>query len=118
MTTLVEDLNTLLTTLAPAGGVWALMNTSEPAVYPYIVFQRIVSTDNVNMVSPSAIQNTRVQVDIYARKLSDAVTLQKALEAAFMNWAVQNVPISSQDVYEDSVKAFRVIREFSVWATN
>ncbi len=118
MSNLQQDIYALLAPIAPAGGVWQLSNTREPPVYPYVVFSRVSSTDNVSLGGPSAMQSTRVQVDMYALKLSEINALETAVETAFKAWAVQNVPLSSQDFYDDQVKAFRTSRDFSVWATN
>jgi hypothetical protein len=118
MSTLVEDLYALLVTLAPAGGVWPHVNTSQAIVYPYITFMRVVSTDNVSHGGPSNTQNTRFQIDTFSQTMAGLVALDNALNAALAAWSVQNVPISSQDLYEDSVKAFRTTRDVSVWATN
>ena len=118
MTTLVEDLQTLLSTLSLAGGSWYAVNTSEPPTYPFIVFQRVVSSPNVTLDGPSDLQNTRVQFDIFSRQVSEAVAIEAALEAAMVAWSVSNVPLSSQDIPEPEVKAFRISKDYSVWATN
>lgn len=117
MTTLIEDLQALLNPLSTGGSHYAV-NETEPPVYPFIVFQRIVSTANVNLSGVSDMQNTRVQIDIYARKISEATAIETALEAAFAASSITNVPISSQDLYEDVVKAFRISKDFSVWSKN
>ena len=67
MTTLIQDVQALLSGLSPAGGVWYAINTTEPPAYPYIVWQRIVSVANVSLGGPSNRQNTRIQIDIVAR---------------------------------------------------
>lgn len=118
MTTLVEDVVARLQTLAPAGGVWYAINTQEPPVYPYIVVTRVVSTPNVSLQGPSDLQNTRVQIDILALQASQAIALETALEASMTSWSVINVPLSSQDSFEEPVRAFRVIKDYSIWATN
>lgn len=117
MTTLIEDLQALLNPLA-AGGARYAINQAEPPTYPFIVFQRIVSSANVNLSSASDLQNTRVQIDIYALKISEATAIETALEAAFAASSITNVPISSQDFYEDAVKAFRISKDYSVWSKN
>lgn len=117
MTTLIEDLQTLLAPLA-SGGSWYGVNTTEPPVYPFIVFNRVVSTPNVSLDGPSDLQNTRVQIDIYSRQISEAASIEAALEAAMVAWPVTNVPLSSMDMYEDTVRAFRVSKDYSVWARN
>ena len=35
-----------------------------------------------------------------------------------MTASFTNVPLSSQDIYEPDVKAFRVSKDYSVWSTN
>lgn len=117
-TTLIEDVKARLATLNPAGGVWYGFNTTEPAVYPYIVFNRVVSIPNVTLAGPSDLQNTRIQIDIIARRISDAVALETALEASMASWSVTNVPLSSMDMFEDEIRAFRVIKDYSLWAKN
>lgn len=118
MATLVEDLVALLSTLAPAGGVWYGANTNTPPTYPYIVVQRVASEANVALGGPSLMQNTRVQVDIYARSVAESVSIESALEALFAGWSVQNVPLLSQDYFDEEVRAYRVSKDYSVWATN
>lgn len=115
---LIEDLATLLGGLSPAGGVWYGINTQQPAVFPYIVFQRVASDANASLGGPSALQNTRVQIDIYAAKISEAAALETQLESAMAAWTVQNVPILSQDFFEYDARAFRVSKDYSVWSTS
>ncbi len=134
MTKLVEDLQAFIAgAVSPAGGVWYGMNTSQPApsgrpVMPFVTWNRIVSTDNVSLGGPSDLQNTRIQIDAVGDRLSDVEALIDALDVAFAAQAaafaagtpgaIANVPISSQDLYEDAIKAFRRVRDYSVWATN
>jgi Protein of unknown function (DUF3168) len=117
MSTLIEDLHTLLAPLA-AGGAWYAVNTTEPPVYPYIVVQRVASDANASLGGPSNLQNTRLQVDIYALRIADAAAIELLVEAAFGAWATQNVPLLSQDFFEDPTRAFRVSKDYSVWAVN
>lgn len=127
MTTLLEDLQAALTACVPIGKAWPIVNTSEaPAtelvgsetvVAPYIVWQRIVSTDNVNLQGPSNVQNTHLQVDIFAPRLADAEAVREAVDAALLALAptTRVISLTSQDLYEESVKLYRIVREFSVW---
>jgi hypothetical protein len=116
MATLIEDLKTLLAPLA-AGGAHYGVNSAEPPTYPYIVFSRVASGANADLRGVSPMQNTRVQVDIWSRQISEAVSIETALEAAFMAWATQNTPISSVDLF-DMVRAYRISKDYSVWSTN
>jgi hypothetical protein len=118
VTTLVQDIVSALSALAPAGGVWNAVNTAEPAVYPYCVFTRIVSTTNNSFSGASNLQNTRVQVDFYDRSYRSASALSVSASAAIAAAFPTSVQISSFDAYEDAVKAFRVSADYSIWATN
>ena len=118
MSSVLEDTRALLLTLAPVGGVWYGINTTEPPTFPYFVLQRVISTPNVSLQGQSDMQNTRFQIDIYSLKISEAVAFETALESAFLAWPIQNVPLSSQDFYEDTVKAFRISKDYSVWSKN
>ncbi len=118
MSSLIQDVQAKLVSLNPAGGVFYGINTTEPPVYPFIVWQRVVSNANAVLQGPTDLQNTRVQVDIYSRSLQQAAQLETALEAAMAAWSVPNVPISSVDVYEEEVRAYRITKDYSIWSTN
>lgn len=118
MTTLVQDINAALVALVPAGGVWNAVNTAEPAVFPYVVFLRVISTSNNSLGGPSDLQNTRIQVDVIDRQYSSAAGLARQVQAALLAAFATCIPLSSFDVYEDAIKAFRVSADFSIWATN
>lgn len=113
----IEELQAVLSALAPAGGVFYGANTAQPPVYPFIVWSRVVSNANAVLQGPTDLQNTRVQIDIYSRQLSEAVQLEVALEAVMAAWSVQNVPLSSVDFFEGEVRAYRITKDYSVWST-
>lgn len=117
MTTLIQDILALLAPIA-AGGAWYAVNSAEPPTYPFIVWQRVVSTTNNNLSGASDLQNTRIQVDVFSRQISEANTLAASVVSAMAASSIKNVQLSSQDFYEDAVKAYRVSIDFSVWATN
>lgn len=116
MTTLVEDIQAVLNPLV-TGDAWYMVNTAQPPTYPYIVWQRIVSTSNNTLEGPTDTQNTRIQIDIYSRSVAEAESLEASLEAAMKAAPFTNVPISSQDLYEPEIRAFRVMKDYSVWST-
>ena len=118
-TTLIQDVQALLSALAPAGGVFYGANTrGAPVVYPYITWQRIISVPNVTLQGPSDLQSTRIQVDIISRQINEADAILKNMTAGFQTWPVGNVPLSSQDLYDDVVQAYRITADWSVWARN
>lgn len=122
MTTMVQDIDAALKTLLPAGGVYVSVNTGESGKYPYIVFQRVVSSDNVGLSGPSNVQNARIQVDVFDRTYSGAEALaaqaRAVLLSTFSSFPRACVPLTSFDVYEELVKAHRVSADYSIWATN
>lgn len=118
MTTLIEQVQAVLSPLA-AGGSWYAANTQEPSVYPYIVFLRIVSTTNNTLAGPTDLQNTRIQIDVYSHLISEAAAIEAAVEAAMSAASVfGSVQLSQQDTYEAEVQAFRCSSDYSVWSVN
>lgn len=124
MATLLEDIEAALASCVPVGGAWPLVNTNEPPLIdgsgqyaPFIVFQRVVSTDNVSLQGPSDVQNTLLQVDIFAPTLSAAETVRVATDAALLALAptTRCVPKSSQDLYEAPASLYRILRQYSLW---
>ena len=116
-TTLTQDLQALLLPLA-SGGAWYGANTQEPPSYPYITWLRISSSPNVSLQGPSLLQNTHIQIDIFSLYAAESQTIEVAIEAAFIASSITNVPLSSADRYEDMVRAYRITKEYSVWAVN
>jgi len=101
----------------PAGGAWYGINTAEPPVYPYIVHTRMPSAANVSLGGPSDLQNTRVQIDVFAVSIADALAVHRGIKAAMAEWALQNVPLTEEDIYEPDVRAWRISSDWSIWAT-
>lgn len=118
MTTLLQDLQTVLAPVTP-GGAWYQVNESQPPVTPYVVYSRVISTTNNSLQGPSNLQNTRVQVDVYARTMQLAEAAADAADVAMRAgpWA-SCVQVSATDMYEAEVRLYRVVRDFSLWATN
>lgn len=120
--TIEQDVTAALKTLGAAGKVWNLTNTDEPAVYPYIVFTVIVSTENVSLVGPCDLQNTNVQVDCFDRTGAGAALLAKQARVAlldyFSTFPQSCVPLSGFSRYEAPVKAYRKSADYSIWSTN
>jgi hypothetical protein len=117
-TSLIQDVQAVLNTLQLAGGSWYAINETQQPVYPFAVFLFVVSTSNNTLQGPSDQQNTRVQIDLFARTPADLDAASKALDTAMQAASFTNLPISSQDLYEEPVRAYRRVREFSVWSTN
>jgi hypothetical protein len=117
MTTLAQDLQALLLPLA-SGGAWYGANTQEPPTYPYIAWIDAGIAPNVSLQGPSALQNTTIRIEILSQSAAESQAIETALETAFNNSAITNIPLSSADQYEDMVRAYRITKEYSVWAVN
>lgn len=120
MPTLIQQLQAVLDPLL-AGGMSYAINTAElnaETVYPYGTFLFVSSIANNTLTGPTDIQNTRVQVDLYATDPATLDAAGKAVLAAMAAAPFQNVQLTSQDGYEDQVRVYRRSIDFSVWSTN
>ena len=116
--TLHTTLNAMLNPLA-AGGAWPLV-ARQGTPTPYIVYQRIGS-DVLNIIDgPPPLDNTHLQIDVYASVYSDALqiadniasTLQAAVESGAIGCYAL---VSPRDLFEPDTRLYRVLMEFSVW---
>jgi len=117
MSTLIEQMQAVLSPLA-AGGSWYAVNTSAPPAYPYITFQRIVSKTNNSMEGSSDVQNTIFQVDAWALRIADANALAASIRTALDGAAFTAIQISRHDLWEKDVKAHRCIADYSCWSAD
>ena len=111
---LETSLQTLLNPLASGGAFQDVAGQSPVA--PYIVWQQVVSTTNNNMLGASNMQNTRLQIDIYAPTGTQRSTIEAAVISAMAAASFTNVQISSQSMYEPETRLYRRMLEFSVWS--
>lgn len=116
--TLIETVSALLEPLAPGGAFYGEAPTlpvdGSGAPEAFITWQRIASTDNVALDGATDLQNTRIQVDIFAPRILDAEAIRKTVDAALATLP-STVPLSSADVWEGEVRLWRITRDFSVW---
>jgi hypothetical protein len=89
---------------------------AQEAVPPYIVYQRIVSITHNNLLGPSDLQNTRVQIDAYAKTYAQAQQIASDIRLAMLAAAFTNLQISEQDFFETEVRLHRVSLDYSIWA--
>ena len=113
--TLKSDLQAVLNPLA-SGGAWDKV-AAQGTAPPYITWQMIVSPANVSFGGASNLQNTRVQIDVYARTGADTEALAKAIATAMAAASFKNVPLSVQEFYEPEVKLHRISLDYSLWST-
>jgi Protein of unknown function (DUF3168) len=114
MASLIEQVVTLLGGIA-SGGVHYAVNNLQTITTPYIVILRVSSVQNVALGGPSDLQNTRLQVDIYAKTVAEIDALGRQVSAAFTGWSVKNVPLLTMDTFEPDTKLFHTVKDFSIW---
>lgn len=111
MSTIQEQLVAYLQPIAALHPMLAPQN----AALPYVTYQRVANSVNNVLSGPPSIDNTRIQLDVWAASYPDAQALAQSITAAMQQWAVQNVLLTSYDLYEQDVQVFRVLLEFSIW---
>ena len=103
--------------LAPLVGGASFPNlAAQEAEPPYIVYQRIVSITHNNLLGPSDLQNTRVQIDAYAKTYAQAQQIASDIRLAMLAAPFTNLQISEQDFFETEVRLHRVSLDYSIWA--
>lgn len=117
--TLLEQINTELTGLV-AGNAWYSVNEAQAATnedpYPFITVQRVGSDPLVTLQGMSELQNTRIQIDIHARTILEADAIRRQVESTMAAWTLQNVPLSSLDLFDEAAQVHRIVMDFSVWS--
>lgn len=61
------------------------------------------------------ISQCRMQIDVWAKTYAQAQVLSDQVTASMLGWSVQNVQISSRDLYESDVKIYRMSMDYSIW---
>ena len=90
---------------------------AQDAAAPYIVYQRVVSVTNNNLLSASDLQNTRVQIDAYAKTYANVQQIAASVRLAMQGAGFITVPLSEQAFYEIDVRLHRVSLAYSIWST-
>lgn len=111
-----EDLFALLGPLV-SNRVYPSAVELKTPLLPYIVYVHVASSPE-NIIDGNGnppINNTRLQVDVYAQYFKPMRTLAKAVTDAFLGWATPNVAATSQFLFESDTRLHRAILEFSIW---
>jgi hypothetical protein len=109
-----DRIQVLLNPLASGGAFQDI--AIQGAVTPYIVWMMVTSTTNNSLAGASDVQNTRLQIDCYAATQASRKALADSVVTALAAADFQNVQLTSQNLYEQDVKLFRALLEFSVWS--
>lgn len=108
---ILTDIKTAIGALV-SGRCYPLIAPEKP-VAPYAVYFQVANAPEVTMETTVPVENTRVQVDVYAKTYAEAQSLADAARSAMLNLGA--VPLLSVDLYEQEVKLYRVAQDFSIW---
>lgn len=89
------------------------INAPEKPAAPYAVYFQVANAPEVTLENTVPIENTRVQVDVYAKTYAEAQSLAAQVRTAMMGLTA--VPLLSVDLFEQEVKLYRVAQDFSIW---
>lgn len=116
MSTPAESLFTALAGLA-SGGVWPLV-AAQGTVAPYITFQNIANPTINTLDGATNIQNNRMQIDAFASTYAGVATLARSIDTTLAALGAMYIKINDQMLYEPETKLYRVLLEYSIWATD
>lgn len=94
------------------GNCYPITSPEKPTI-PYAVYMQVSNAPEVSMESQVPIENTRLQVDVFAKTYAQVQTLADQIRSAML--ALNVTPLSAGDLYESEVKLYRVTQDFSVW---
>lgn len=89
---------------------------AQDAVAPYLVYQRVVSPTHNTLQGATDLQNTRVQIDAYAKTYSAVQMLAAQVRAAMQAAGFVNLQITEQDFFEIDARLHRVSLDYSIWS--
>lgn len=108
---ILTDIKTAVGALV-AGRCYPLIAPEKP-VAPYAVYFQVANAPEVTMETTVPVENSRIQVDIYAKTYAEAQSLAESTRDAMMTLGA--VPLLSVDLFEQEVKLYRVAQDFSIW---
>jgi hypothetical protein len=89
---------------------------AQDAAPPYIVYHRIVSVTNNNLLGSSDLQNTRVQIDIYGKTYAGVQLIAANVRLAMRAARFTNIQLSEQDFFETDARLHRISVDYSIWS--
>lgn len=106
-------LETVQSTISGVVGRCYPLVSPEKPIAPYAIYSQITNAPEVTMQSSVPIENTRLQIDVFAKTYAEVQSLADQVRSVML--AINITPISAGDLYEAEVKLFRVTQDFSVW---
>lgn len=95
-----------------SGRCYPLIAPEKP-VAPYAVYFQVANAPEVTMENTVPVENTRVQVDAYAKTYAEAQSLAESIRSAMLSLGA--IPLLAVDLHENEVKLYRVAQDFSIW---
>lgn len=85
---------------------------------PRIVYQSVGGVDETTFDGLSALQNSRMQVAVWAQSRAEAATIMQQILQALTAAPVRGTPIGAPvSVYEDDTKLYGSRVDISIWFT-
>ena len=85
---------------------------------PYMVYSRISATRENTLEDgggSNALMQTNMQIDIFSKTYSEALTISGQVQTALRGWSRQNIVTMEQDFYEPDESLYRIMLEVSIW---
>jgi|APCry1669189241_1035207.scaffolds.fasta_scaffold28208_3 Protein of unknown function (DUF3168) len=113
---LATKLFTLLCSTTAAGAHVYPMAAPDQTQAPFITYQRVSAT-NENVLDGSNVNlcNTRIQIDIYSKTYTQAISIASEVDVVMCTGFPQIASLQAQDIYEAEVDLYRVLAEYSIW---
>lgn len=81
----------------------------------YITYQNLINSPEYTLSDGISINNARMQMDCWADDYATVKALADSVAIALLAASFTNIPLSSQDGYDQAAKKFRVILDYSLW---
>ncbi len=91
------------------------MVAPDNVVKPYLVYQRVASVPENTLSSGIAINQTRIQIDMYTSNYKSGQLLAASVQSTISSTFVSSTLQLEQDFYEAETKLFRVMHDYSIW---
>jgi len=83
---------------------------------PYATLQQVGGMSVNDLDGPDALENPRIQIDVFARTRPEANTLLKAAAAVLCGGPLQGVPLGAPiSTYNNELNIYRRSQDFSFW---
>ena len=89
---------------------------AQDAIMPSITYLKVSDSPVIGFGGENSRRNARFQIDCWTTTYSDVKSLEDAIKLAMVDGPdFSTVRITSEDLYDNDMKLFRVSTDFSVW---